>query len=85
MLKDNKLLIYGGGLFAGAAIVTSIIASEDGFCLDSRVMCGPLPAHMADLPSGEDGPQPLQTINLPYVAVSSISSVASISHLWRVV
>lgn len=87
MIKDNKLLIYSGGLFASAAIASAVVPSGDAFCIDNRVMCAPLPYAMHDRPSGEDEPQPLTTINPFFVAASSVSSVAlgsSINRAWRI-
>jgi hypothetical protein len=75
VLKDNKYLLYGGYALAGVTVAAVIIPSESPFCLDTRVICAPLPMHMADLPSGEDGPQPLQTVSPPYATGTSISSV----------
>lgn len=86
MLKENKYLIYGGSLFAGVAITAGVIDIDQGICLDRRVMCGPLPMHMADVP-GEDAPHPLQTINSFAAATSSTSSVMtglSLANGWRI-
>jgi hypothetical protein len=82
VFRQNKILIYGGSVFATAAVASTIIPSEEAVCFDSRLLCAPLPIHMGDLPS-EDGPQPIQTINSWVIAGSTVSSVASGLDLWR--
>ena len=42
MLKDNKFLMYGGGLFAGVAVTIPTITSDVVFGVDNRTMCAPL-------------------------------------------
>jgi hypothetical protein len=56
MLKDYKGLIYGGGLFAGAAVLAATLPSDGAVCVDNHLLCAPLPVQMGDLPS-EDGPR----------------------------
>jgi hypothetical protein len=68
VLKDNKFLIYGGGLLAVAAVIVPAIPSEAVVCIDNRFMCAPL-APATDEPSGNE-PQPLTRIN-------SLSVIAS--------
>ena len=61
MLKDNKCLIYGGGLFAGCAIVGSVITlslpSEEAACENPHFICAPLPLHFPHLVASDDEPQ----------------------------
>jgi hypothetical protein len=82
VLKDNKFLIYGGGLFAGVAVTIATIPSEAVFCIDNRAMCAPLAPPMGDEPSGNE-PQPLGggilitaastgTVNVPLYATATI-------------
>jgi hypothetical protein len=73
VLKDNKLLTYGGGLFAGVAIATPLFASEGVFCVDNRLMCALLAQPMDDEPSGNE-PQPLGA-RIPLTAITSTGSL----------
>ena len=79
MLKDQKLLIYGGGLFAGAAIVMANLPSDAAPC-DARTMCAPLPIHMGDLPSEDapEGPGPGSLLTVNTTASISVSSLSSV-------
>jgi hypothetical protein len=72
VLKDNKLLTYGGGLFAGAAIAPPFLGSEGVFCVDNRLMCAPLAQPMDDEPSGNE-PQPLGA-RIPLTVITSTGS-----------
>jgi hypothetical protein len=58
VLKDNRFLIYGGGLFASAALTIATIPSDAVICVDDRTMCAPPMVAMGDKPSGNE-PQPL--------------------------
>lgn len=71
MLKDHKFLIYGGGLFAGAAIAASVVLpSEEAFCLDNCVLCAPVSPPIADSPSNDE-PQPIARVTTLSVAGST--------------
>jgi hypothetical protein len=73
VLKGNKFLIYGGGLFAGAAVTIATIPSDAVFCVDNRAMCATLAAALDDEPSGNE-PQPLGT-RTPLIVIASTGSL----------
>lgn len=72
MLKDNRALIYGGGLIAGAAVLATVTHSDGAVCIDNHLMCAPLPIQMGDLPS-EDRPQAPEPGRLLTVAGSTVA------------
>jgi hypothetical protein len=80
--KDSKPFIFSGGLFASAAIASTIVPSEDAVCLDNRLMCAPRPVQMGDLPS-EDAPQPGPAVNAWIVTGPTSSYVMSATDLAR--
>jgi hypothetical protein len=80
VLKDNKFLIYGGGLFAGAAITIAILPSGATFCVDNRTMCAPFALPADDEPSGNE-PQPLTRIGPLVSATASASSLSPVT-MW---
>jgi hypothetical protein len=74
VLRDNKFMIYGGGLFAGFAVASPLVPSLAAFCIDNRVICAPLSPEMGDEPGGNEAGAPVR-IN----PLSVIASTGSIS------
>jgi hypothetical protein len=74
MIKDNKPFMYVGYIFATTLIGATTLPSEGAVCLDSHLLCAPLPIQMGDLPN-EDGPQaPRPTTPLGALASSTASA-----------
>ena len=85
MLRNNKFLIYGGGLFAGFAVASPLLPSHAAFCIDNRIMCAPPSPEMGDEPSGNEPGAPLRINPLSVIAsTGSISQPLSATIVSRV-
>jgi hypothetical protein len=78
MLRDNKILIYCGGVLVIVAITTRVAVSiyflpfGADFCHDNRIMCAP-PEQQPDddEPSGKEPP-------LPFINALSVNSSTAV-------